>query len=298
MLDHRVPLSTRSLSHAHIRAHHPTMRLERRSSPPCPNADGQTIGTGLPLTLSCGATLPGEILVTLPEATTLEQCANFCGTFHPRCNGINYSEADGCRLIGGVGGAGTARSSLSDDAATAEYPALPPSSCRDGVQMVPGREAFEGMCGQVINDGDLVQRHRETYEACAEDCAGTTDCVAFSFEASMDRGFMNCYLKSAFLDGAMTFVEGVDSGVMSAGVSRSPLCIPPTYLVGLFAKNTRTLPRHQEMAVRRSPAAEASSPLNQTATPNHPAPKPPRSRAFPSRHPHPPRTHHQHSRLS
>lgn len=211
-----------SLSHTHIHDRYPTMRLQRRSSAPCPNADGQTIGNGLLLTLTCGATLSGEILTTLPEATSFEQCATFCGTFHPRCDGINYSEADGCRLVGGVGGAGTARSSLSDDAAVAEYPALPPSSCRDGMQAVTSGE-FEAMCGRVIVDGDLVQRHRETYEACAEDCAGTTDCMAFSFEASMDRGFMNCYLKTAFSEGAMSFVEGVDSGVMGAGVSRCPL---------------------------------------------------------------------------
>lgn len=198
------------------------MRLSRRTSPPCPDADGQTIGAGLPLTLSCGATLTGEVLTTLPEATSLEQCATFCGTFHPRCDGINYSDADGCRLLGGVGGAGTARSSLSDDAAVAEYPALPPSSCRDGVQGVAGGE-FEGMCGRVLDNGDLVQRHRETYGACAEDCAGTTDCVAFSFEASMERGFMNCYLKSEILEGAMSFVEGVDSGVMGTGVSHPSL---------------------------------------------------------------------------
>lgn len=212
------------------------MRLSRRTNPLCPNADGQTIGAGLPLTLSCGATLTGEILTTLPEATSLEQCATFCGTFHPRCDGINYSDADGCRLLGGVGGAGTLDSSLSDDAAVAEYPALPPSSCRDGVQGVAGEE-FEGMCGRVIDDGDLVQRHRETYGGCAEECARTTDCVAFSFEASMERGFMNCYLKSAYSEAAMSFVEGVDSGVMGAGVSHFSLCIPPTYPVYRFAKN-------------------------------------------------------------
>src|SRR5699024_2205751 len=124
------------------------------------------------------------------------------------------------------GGAGASRSSLSDDAATAEYPALPPPSCRDGMQVVAGGE-FEGMCGQVINDGDLVQRHRETYEECAEDCVGTTDCVAVSFGVSMDRGFMNCYLKSAFLEGVMSFVGGVDSGVLDAGVSCSLFAFCP-----------------------------------------------------------------------
>ena len=222
MRDHRLSPSIRSLSHAHIHARHhlfPAMRLERRSSPPCPNASGESIGTGLELTLSCGSSLDGEVLDTIDEAETLEACANFCGTFHPRCDGINFSEEDGCRLIGGAAGAGEGQSSFSDDSAVANYPTLPSSSCSDGERTAPGGEAFDAMCGQVINGGDMVQRHKRTYDECAGDCAGTTDCVAFSFESSMERGFMNCYLKSELDAGAMSFVAGVDSGVMSAGVS-------------------------------------------------------------------------------
>ena len=78
------------------------------------------------------------------------------------------------------------------------------------------------MCGRVINGGDMVQRHKRTYEECAADCADTTGCVAFSFEAGLQQGFMNCYLKSEFEEGDMSFVEGVDTGVMSAGVSQTP----------------------------------------------------------------------------
>lgn len=224
MLDCRVSPSTRSSFHAHIHARqHPpsAMRLERRSSPPCPNADGESIGTGLLLTLSCGASLNGEVLDTI-EASSLEQCADFCGTFHPRCDGINFNDDDGCRLIGGVGGAGESESNLGDDSATAEYPTLPSSSCSDGEQTTPEGQRFEAMCGQVVNGGDLVQRHSRTYEECAGECAGTTDCVAFSFDASMERGFMNCYLKSELDEGSMSFVEGVDTGMMSAGVSQFP----------------------------------------------------------------------------
>lgn len=195
------------------------MRLSRRSSPPCPNASGETIGTGLELTLSCGSSLDGEVLETIDQAETLEACANFCGTFHPRCDGVNFSEEDGCRLIGGVGGAGESQSSFGDDSAVANYPSLPSSSCSDGENTAQGGQEFDAMCGQVINGGDLVQRHRRTYDECAEDCAGTTDCMAFSFEASMDQGFMNCYLKSEFDDSALSFVGGTDSGLMGAGVS-------------------------------------------------------------------------------
>ena len=225
MLGHQLHSYAASLSHAHLHSRHhvpPEMRLEKRSSPPCPNASGETIGTGLLLTLSCGSSLEGEVLETLTTATSLEQCANFCGTFHPRCDGINFNEEDGCRLIGGVGGAGSSRSSFKDDSATANYPTLPSSSCNDGQNTAASGGEFEAMCSQVINGGDLVQRHQRTYEECAEDCAGTRDCVAFSFEASMNRGFSNCYLKSGFDEGAMSFLEGVDSGVMSAGVSQTP----------------------------------------------------------------------------
>lgn len=222
MRSHRLSSSIRSLSHAHIHARYhvpPAMRLERRSSPPCPNASGETIGTGLELTLSCGSSLDGEVLDTIDEAQTLEACANFCGTFHPRCDGINFSEEDGCRLIGGVGGAGESQSSFDDDSAVADYPVLPSSSCSDGENTAPGGQAFDAMCGQVINGGDMVQRHRRTYEECAGDCASTTDCVAFSFESSMDQGFMNCYLKSSFADEDLSFIPGIDTGLMGAGVS-------------------------------------------------------------------------------
>jgi len=197
------------------------MRLERRSSPPCPGADGQEIGTtGLKLVLACGKTLDGEVIGT-PESTTLSQCADFCGTFHPRCEGFNYSDADGCQLIGvpASGGDIPVRQTRLTDSGRARYPTLAQSSCRDGKQLTQGSAgSFDAKCGQVINGGDLVQRHHPTFDACSADCAATAGCVAFSYEASMSRGFNNCYLKSSVPSGGMSFVDGVDTGLFAAAV--------------------------------------------------------------------------------
>lgn len=227
MRGHQLSPFIRSLSHGHIHSRNrvpPAMRLVRRSSPPCPDASGETIGSELELTLSCGSSLDGEVLDTIDQAESLEACANFCGTFHPRCDGINFNEEDGCRLIGGVSRAGEAQSSFDDDSAVADYPTLPSSSCSDGDNTAEGGQEFDAMCGQIINGGDMVQRHQRTYDECATDCASTTNCVAFSFESSMDQGFMNCYLKSEFDEADLSFLNGIDSGVMSAGVSPPPTC--------------------------------------------------------------------------
>ncbi|SPO00082.1 uncharacterized protein DNG_02934 [Cephalotrichum gorgonifer] len=220
------PAAGRSLSlshahshaYAHARRHLPAMRLERRSSAPCPGADGETLGTGLILTVSCGNFLQGDVIATIDEATSFGQCADFCGTFHPRCDGVNYSERDGCRLIG-EGGAEDSRDSRRDDSAVAQYPTLAASTCVDGQRLQAS--GFESVCRQVINGGDMVQRHQITYEGCAADCAGTSGCVAFSYDSSMSMGFMNCYLKSAVEDGSMSALDGIDSGVLNSGASPS-----------------------------------------------------------------------------
>lgn len=197
------------------------MRLERRSSPPCPGADGQEVGSPLRVVLSCGVALDGEVIGTIPEATTLTQCADFCGTFHPRCEGINFSDADGCQLFGVPSGGGEipTKPSRFVDSGRGQYPTLAQSSCRSGRQLAQGSSGtFEAMCGQVINGADIVQRHHTTFEGCATDCATTNGCRAFSFEASLDRGFNNCYLKSDAANGSLSFVEGIDTGVFSAAV--------------------------------------------------------------------------------
>jgi len=191
----------------------------RNNAPPCPGADGTTIGSQLQFNLFCAHDIEGDVIDTL-DARSLPECAEFCANTHPRCNAFTFSDNNQCRMISNADG-NPARNRFRD-AGVAQYPVLGPSGCTLGGPQALGGGQFTMNCGTIVNGGDLAQRHHPTLEACAGDCAVSQGCVGFSFNAGLDLGFMNCYLKSEIGEGSMGAFASVDTGVLNAAVDTSP----------------------------------------------------------------------------
>jgi Multi-glycosylated core protein 24 (MGC-24), sialomucin/PAN domain len=211
-------------------------RQASNSRSPCPAAAGTTAGIAQQFTLLCGFDLPGDDLVQ-QAATSLLQCMDICSSYHPRCDAVAYeaSEAHGsnnCYLKYAVGTPTT--QSFEMDAATAIWPNTQEDCTVNGTVTAAGYE-FQTFCGQDYPRDDLVQNFAASLHDCLGLCAGQASCLGVSYEASMEHGYENCYLKSsATAAGLYTQQFVVDSAFRmgpassSASPSTASSASPPT----------------------------------------------------------------------
>jgi hypothetical protein len=192
------------------------MRLVLRDNAPCPQGDGTQIGGTQQFNLFCGKTIEGDEMETI-DAASLSECVEQCAFFHPKCEAVTFSERERCRLKNNIRPSDTKPSRFLD-AAAALFPQMPPSDCTNSVRAA-GNSNFQLFCGQIFNGGDLTQIHSQTLNGCMQQCASNQQCAGISFDASLNQGFMNCYLKNAVPSANMVASAGIDSAVLGAAAA-------------------------------------------------------------------------------
>jgi len=180
-------------------------------SNPCPQGNGTTIGTVQEFTLQCESNLRGET-ISSEDADSFLECVDLCANFHPRCEGVVFNRRT-CDLKADIRKDDESRRF---DAAVAQFP-IATSNCDSlGARSEAGSRNFDMFCGSIIEENDLSQDFAPTFVDCMDRCASTGGCGAVSFDASMDNGFKNCYLKragSSALEPSRR--EGMDTAVLS-----------------------------------------------------------------------------------
>ena len=178
-------------------------------SNPCPEGNGTTIGTDQQFTLDCDTRLVGDTIGS-QDADSFLQCVDLCSSFHPKCEGVVFNRRT-CDFKAGVR---RDRDSRRFDAAMAVFPSATSNCGQLGNSARSGRKRYNMFCGQIINGRDMVQTHAPTLLDCMGQCSFTDGCDAVSFDASMDQGFKNCYLKTGDGDGPLS-QNGIDTAVVN-----------------------------------------------------------------------------------
>ena len=173
-------------------------RQTSNSRSPCPAPLGATAGTTQQFNLLCGSDLPSFDMAARP-ATSLLQCIDVCSSWHPRCDAVAYeaSAAHGqnnCLLKYALGSPTTLPYEM--DAATAIWPSTQEDCSVNGTVVVEGYN-FQTFCGLDYPRDDTVQSFTSSLQECLGLCAGQSGCFGVSYEASMEHGYKNCYLKSS-----------------------------------------------------------------------------------------------------
>ncbi|KAK0641749.1 hypothetical protein B0T16DRAFT_439271 [Cercophora newfieldiana] len=244
----------------------------RQQASPCPNRNGTQIGNTQTFTLSCGTDIGGNVINTL-EAFDLLACADLCSSFHPRCDGISFDGAT-CQLKARLSPVGV-RPSRRIDSAVAIFPAASSNCATVGASQSSLGKTFSIACGTVIAGFDMVQNFAPTFQDCMGQCSATNGCAAISFDATLDQGFKNCYLKSVVTDATLVVADArVDTALLQGvgnaaapngqGVATIPIPTPqqtgaavftppalnpagnptaaPTLVTDIFAQPTQTVP--------------------------------------------------------
>jgi hypothetical protein len=73
---------------------------------------------------------------------------------------------------------------------------------------------FGTFCNFIINGKDIGQNFAPTFQDCMGQCAGTTGCNAVSYDASMNQGFKNCYMKTGASASDNIIGQGIDTAVV------------------------------------------------------------------------------------
>jgi hypothetical protein len=197
------------------------MRLGSRqaSNLPCPGANGTVVGRTQDFDLFCGSVVEGDTLLDI-DADDLLACLDICAGHHPRCDGVTFNTGGNCRLKANVDQSTVDRSRFLD-AAIAIFPAAVRSTCTNG-RTLSGTTNFDLSCGRTFAGGDLRQVHQLTIDGCMRECVNAAGCLGFSFDASLDQGFKNCYLKSGINAAGLADQIGVDSGIINNAAVVNP----------------------------------------------------------------------------
>jgi len=177
-------------------------------SNPCPDGNGTAIGTLQRFTLQCDSNLFGDTIGS-QDADSFLQCVDLCSSFHPKCEGVVFNRRT-CDFKAGIR---RDRDSRRFDAAIAEFPRASSNCGTLGGTAAAGNRNYNLQCGNVINGNDMVQAFAPTLVDCLGQCSTTAGCTAVSYDASLDQGFKNCYLKNAATD--MFAQAGIDTAVVN-----------------------------------------------------------------------------------
>jgi hypothetical protein len=196
--------------------------IEGRDNAPCPKANGTTIGTDQQFLLLCGSNVVGDVL-DRPDADNFGACVDLCASHHPKCEAVSFNKRS-CELRANLKPERTHPSKFSD-AAVGQFPGAS-SNCATlgGSQRVQLNSTnFGTFCNSVINGKDLGVNFAPTFQDCMGQCAGTAGCSAVSYDASMDQGFKNCYMKT----GASASDNAADQGIDTAVVQNNAAVAAP-----------------------------------------------------------------------
>jgi hypothetical protein len=217
------------------------VELDTRQAPsPCPNRNGTTIGTAQTFTILCGSDIGGNVLDSI-EAFDLQVCADLCSSFHPRCDGASF-DGTACQLRARLA-PGAVRSSRRLDSVVGIFPSATSNCATLGASQSALGRTFSINCGTVVAGFDMVQNFAPTFQDCMGQCSATTGCAGVSFDATLDQGFKNCYLKSAISDPAAVIPDPrVDSALLKGAGNAAPAGQPANPGTGNTGPGVVTVP--------------------------------------------------------
>ncbi|KAF2726704.1 hypothetical protein EJ04DRAFT_173424, partial [Polyplosphaeria fusca] len=171
---------------------------------PCPSASPPNIGTIQQFFVSCNVDLPGSDSERLPASSLLE-CVNICANSHliqgHRCEAVVYEASaahgtDNCYLKNAV--PSLFQQTFVVDSAVPVWPTDNHEDCEGISQELQTSGGFQTHCGQDYPFNDYKQYNADSLASCVGMCAAQNDtCAGVSYEASMESGYLNCYLKNA-----------------------------------------------------------------------------------------------------
>lgn len=138
-----------------------------------------------------------------PHTDTLAECMDICSNAHPLCRAVSWNpdmEAGfaNCYLKNSLVGNPKTPSNYVAHTAVAKLGLLN-NSCPTNSTYTSNGKVLNVDCNQ-INDGsnnNLTSIHENDLDSCLDACASNTTCALAVFDALMDDGFDNCYLKGA-----------------------------------------------------------------------------------------------------
>ncbi|KAF2432734.1 hypothetical protein EJ08DRAFT_608515 [Tothia fuscella] len=182
-----------------------------------PSSDQSTSITdnGMVFRISCGKDVtggdycpPSSNSSTCPwHASSLTDCMNQCSLSHPLCTGVSYNPDmlmgyANCYPKNNFAKAGfSVNSGWVTHSAVAENANLP-MKCTDKDTIMAGKDQnFTLQCNQNRAGNDISIYHETSLQKCVETCAtysaGGNTCLGIVFDASLELGWENCYLKGA-----------------------------------------------------------------------------------------------------
>jgi len=188
---------------------------------PCPQGNGTNIGTFQQFTLLCGQDLRGET-INKTDADNFLTCVDLCSSFHPKCEGVAFSRR-GCELKGNLRGNDATRDSRFQDAAMAKFPTASSNCASLGSSTTSGNTNFNLFCGNVVNGNDLQQSFAATFQDCLGQCTSLSGCGGVSFDASMNQGFKNCYMKGPPSSSSPAALSGIDTAIVNNAAAAEPV---------------------------------------------------------------------------
>jgi PAN domain-containing protein len=195
-------------------------------SNPCPRDNGTTIGTSQEFVLHCDSSLSGDTLSS-EDADSFLECVDLCADSHPKCEGVIFNRRT-CDLMAGIR---IDDDSRRFDAAVAQFPRATSSCDGLGTQSQGGGKTFDLFCGNLIDGNDLSQNFAPTFVDCMDQCSATDACSGVSFDASMNNGFKNCYMKGSG-NSEPSLRAGMDTAIV-ANINAAAAPIPASSNSGL-----------------------------------------------------------------
>ncbi|CAG8951074.1 hypothetical protein HYFRA_00006472 [Hymenoscyphus fraxineus] len=195
-------------------------RSQIQQLPSICNNNGQTQITqnGLKLSVYCDQNSSGGDLCSneAPECrahtNSLEECLEFCSTRHPLCTGVSWDSTVQYGYQNCYPKNATAQnfdkargSALKTHSAKVLLQAPPPSDClaRSSISsLAKDQGTFTLACDEDRPGNNITVLHADSIDSCVDSCARNSEknpkCVGAVFDAKMQGGYENCYLKSAF----------------------------------------------------------------------------------------------------
>ncbi|KAF1990060.1 hypothetical protein K402DRAFT_247218 [Aulographum hederae CBS 113979] len=202
--------------------------------PSCPYRTGSTHNStnGEPFEIQCNTDMPGSDLApfnfpTWPiHADSLDECMDVCSTALGQfCAAVAYNPG----MEHGYANCypkttSDARTVADGDVTTHFAIAKPPqleNTCDANTNITVNGENFRIFCNQDRAARDLAQVHEDSFRDCMGTCAtwnaANSSCAAVVFDVEMEKGWTNCYLKSA--TGSATQLNSFASALLVNGTN-------------------------------------------------------------------------------
>jgi PAN domain len=183
----------------------------------CPfnNGSPQLIDSGLNFTIHCNQDFGGgDYCPNSPignstgcpfHTNSLSECMQLCSEAHPLCSGVSYNPdmIDGyanCYLKNDTSVGFKLQSGLVVHSAVVNIANLT-SNCTQGASITSNGKSYNQNCNQNRPGHDLSVYHDTSLDKCLDTCAtwtaGGQSCVGVVFDAYMEMGWENCYVKNA-----------------------------------------------------------------------------------------------------